>query len=88
MSLAERAKQRPEPRRNRRQKCTVQLVLEQLPAEEAEGLATMLADPKVWPGAEIARALIEEGVVDRPVKGSTIQRHRRGDCSCDDRSAA
>src|SRR5699024_7538878 len=90
VSLAELAKGRPPSTRNRRQKCSVGIVLDRLPDPEADGLRIMLSDQAAWPGSAIARALIDEGHTadDRPIKGNTIQRHRRGDCSCDNQEDA
>jgi hypothetical protein len=58
--------------------CATANLLHTLPKAEAADLRAALADQSV-PGTSIARALVKLG---HKISGSTIQRHRRGECGC------
>ena len=60
--------------------CTVAAILEELDPATRAALVAAIGDHKRHPGSEIARKLTAHGF---PVKGNTIQRHRRKDCNCD-----
>ena len=49
--------------------------------DEVRALAeqALAGDPEVFPSTVIAQRMTEQGA---PIKGHTIQRHRRGECSC------
>lgn len=83
MSLREQF-ENPEPGPIRSRVCSVRVLLETLPDEEAEILRMMLAADE-WGGARIARSLKASGykVQGEWVKQITVNRHRRGDCACD-----
>lgn len=58
--------------------CTVTVLLESLPTDEANDLQDALDDATI-PGTMISRALIAMG---HQVRSNTLQRHRRGECHC------
>lgn len=59
--------------------CTMRAILEQLEDADRESLGKALADPNVK-GTVIAKVLKSRG---HPLSSYTVQRHRRGGCSCD-----
>lgn len=59
--------------------CSVALLLTDLDDVDAATLVEALADPKV-PATAIDRALLKEG---HRMGAHNLQRHRRGDCSCE-----
>lgn len=61
-------------------RCSVDTLLRSLPDEESRALAVMLADDG-WLGSNVAKVIRKE--VGVSISGTTIQRHRRGDCSCE-----
>lgn len=61
-------------------RCSVHTLLRSLPDVESRALATML-DDNGWLGSDIAKVIRSE--VGVTISGTTIQRHRRGDCSCE-----
>lgn len=81
MSLATAAKQGP-PSARKGPRCTVGTLLDSLPADEADALATMLED-MAWTGEAIGKLITAE--VGVRVQGGTVARHRRGACSCEPR---
>ena len=62
----------------RRQPCSISLLRSQLPPEDAEVLTKAMDDPVIT-SAAIARAL---GNYGHKLAPQTVQRHRRGDCTC------
>lgn len=59
--------------------CSVATLMGELSKDDAEALAEALATQRV-PGTAIERALLREG---HRMPAATIQRHRRGMCSCE-----
>ena len=66
--------------------CSVGIALDRLPDAEGVALDTMLrSDPKVlggWKSSAISKALKGSKF---EIKGCTIARHRREECSCESR---
>lgn len=79
MSLAEALQAGPKGSR-RGPRCSVNTLLRSLPDVESRALAAMLDDDG-WLGSDIAKVIRSE--VDVSISGTTVQRHRRGDCSCE-----
>lgn len=71
----ERMKARSKPRRAA---CGVALIMDTLDADDLQALNEALANDSVT-GTAIAMELDNEG---HPVAPTTVQRHRRGECSC------
>lgn len=61
------------------QVCKIVQIRANLPPEDRDALDAAMANPDVT-GASIARALKSEGI---SIAGFSIQRHRRGDCTCE-----
>lgn len=80
MSLASAVKAGP-PSKRKGPSCSVGVLLSTLPESEARGLMAMLAPDSGWTGADMAAALRAELGID--FLGTTLSRHRRGDCRCD-----
>ena len=59
-------------------KCTIALILADLPPEDAEDLQTAIATER-YTGNAIERALKARGYT---VTSNSVLRHRRGDCRC------
>ena len=59
-------------------RCTVGAILDKLDDDDRAALTAALDDDEVQ-GSGLARLLSSRG---HKVNGNTIQRHRRGDCSC------
>ena len=76
MGLLDEAKQE---RRRKGPPCTVSALLGRLSADDAAEVVAALADPDV-PSAGLWRAMRGRGW-DTPTQ-QTLQRHRRGECSC------
>lgn len=78
MSIAERlAAPTPAPRA----RCSVAAILGKLEGQDRDALVVAIGDDR-FTGEAIAQALRAEG---HQVSGHTVQRHRRGRCSCDAR---
>lgn len=61
--------------------CTVTRIRAALPPEDLTWLdAALAAHPDDEPAAGIARTLTADG---HPIKGQTVARHRRGECTCE-----
>jgi hypothetical protein len=58
--------------------CTIETIHRTLTPEDIEALNTAFATPTVT-SAQIQRALVKAG---HTVSGSTVRRHRAGDCTC------
>ncbi len=59
--------------------CSFQALFKELSKADRDDLLTALADMTITSSA-ISRALVANG---HNIKRDTVQRHRRGDCSCD-----
>jgi hypothetical protein len=59
--------------------CSVGLLLESLPDDEAAALNVLLDSPML--GTDIAAHVYAEGYAD--IAGGTYSRHRRGACCCE-----
>ena len=59
--------------------CSVALLLSELKGDDRQAVIEALGDPKV-PATAIDRALLKEG---HRVGSNSLQRHRRGECSCE-----
>lgn len=62
-------------------RCTIEILLTQMPVEDANDLRQLLPDYTVQ-ASSLARALNNRGY---RVSGPVIARHRRGDCNCEPR---
>lgn len=76
MSLAKRLENQPPVTKGPR--CTMGVLLEELPKSEAQALRDALADPN-WRTTWIRDALQEEG---HALSHTSVARHRRGACQC------
>lgn len=76
MGLLDEIKQ--ETDNTNRPKCTVRLLIEGMPADDAADLTNALADPLITCAA-MERALTKLGY---DVKQQTLNRHRKGACGC------
>ena len=65
------------PQKKNREQCSVCILVENLPKEEADALDEMFRS-HLWSGAAIARAITDEGL--GRISDNTIRRHRRGEC--------
>lgn len=79
MALADRLASQPETRNGL--PCSVGVLLDTLPSDEADALRTMLGTPEKrgWNAGDIYDALVAEG---HKVGLQTINRHRGGKCRC------
>jgi len=68
-----------ESRNQSRLSCLVRTILHSLTEHDREALTTALANPAIS-GASISRTLISHGKI---IKSGAINKHRKGDCSCD-----
>ncbi|MBN0040222.1 hypothetical protein JN535_08585 [Cellulosimicrobium cellulans] len=75
MSLADLHETTPRPPRS---VCSVAKILDTLDDNDRAWLNAVLEDPEET-GAAIGRTLTRAG---HPIAGTTISRHRRGDCTC------
>lgn len=80
MALADRVAAGPD-RSLKGPACGIGRILSDLPAEEADALRCMLTDPS-WTTTAIREALDEEGFA---IGRHPLQRHRAGECSCEQR---
>jgi len=78
MSLTTAIKNGPPPLR-KGPACGLGRIIAQLDGENLAALYLMLDNPD-WTGADIARALTDEG---HDMKPAAVARHRRGECKCD-----
>lgn len=62
-------------------RCAFEYLVPSLTPNDADDLAEALADPSVT-GTAIAKALAARG---HKITAASIQRHRRGGCSCESR---
>jgi hypothetical protein len=60
-----------------RPRCSFGVILEALSDDDRATVVSALGSP--IPGTHIAKVLTSRG---HPLKGETVQRHRKGDCSC------
>lgn len=59
--------------------CTINSIIESMDEDDAEALSKAFADPSIK-GTTICKVLKARGFA---VASHTVQRHRRGGCSCD-----
>lgn len=79
MSLASRLQEPPKTVVGN--KCHVGIILETVDGEELKALVAALDLNSGWGHAPLSRALKAEG---HHASASSVQRHRVGDCRCDD----
>lgn len=61
--------------------CTIKLLMARLSKQDVAELVECLADER-YTHAQIARGMTAEG---HKLSQNIVQRHRKGDCNCDDR---
>lgn len=61
-----------------RPRCSFGVILEALDEGDRASVVAALDDPSI-PGTHVAKVLSSRG---HPVKGDTVRRHGKGECSC------